>query len=86
VAKTYAGILGSLAMVVALVRGVMSAGGVEETIVQSLMALLGFGLLGLVIGGVASWIVEDAVYTQVQQEVAAHEAPRNTRSENPATR
>lgn len=73
-------------MAVALARGVLSAGGVEAAIVQSLVALLVFGLLGLVIGGVAGWIVEDAVYAQVQQEVAAYEASQHTRSDNPATR
>ncbi len=85
-ARTYAGILGSLAMAVALVRGIMSGGGAEETVVHALAAMMGFGLLGLAIGGIAGWIVEDAVYAQVQQEVTAHEAQKNTRSDNPTTR
>lgn len=85
-ARTYAGILGSLAMAVALVRGVISGGGTEETVLQALAALIGFSLIGLMIGGVAGWIVEDAVYSQVQQELAAQEAPQNTRSDNTTTR
>ncbi len=84
--RTYAGILGSLAMAVALVRGVMADGGAEETVVRALAALVGFSLIGLIIGGVAGWIVEDAVYSQVQQELAAQEAPQNTRSDNTTTR
>jgi hypothetical protein len=86
VGRTYAGILGSLAMAVVLVRGVMAGGGAEESLIHAVAAMIVFGLIGLVVGGIASWMVEEAVYAQVQQEVTALEAQKNNRSEHNTTR
>lgn len=85
-ARTYAGILGSLALVVTLLRGVMAGGGVEETLLRSVVSLVAFMLIGAAAGGLADWLIEDAVYEQVQREVAAQESSKNKRSEITTTR
>ncbi len=73
-------------MAVTLLRGVMAGGGVEATLLHGLIALAAFTLVGATIGGMAGWMIEDAVYEQVQQEVAAQESSKNKRSEHTTTR
>ncbi len=84
--RTYAGILGALAMSVTLVRGVAAGGGTEETLVHALAGMIVFSLLGLVIGVVGDWMIADAVYAEVQREVAEQETRKNNRSDNNTTR
>jgi hypothetical protein len=79
VGRTYAGILGSLAMAVTLLRGVMAGGGVDETLVHGLIAMIVFMAIGFTIGAIADWMIEEAVYEQVGQEVAAQESQQHKR-------
>jgi hypothetical protein len=62
VSRLYAGILGLLAFLATLIRGMLHDGSPEAILGSALGNLLIFAVVGGVIGEVARWIVEDAVY------------------------
>jgi hypothetical protein len=61
VARRYAGILGSLAFLTTLIRGMLHGGDPETVLWSAWCALLAFALVGGIAGRLAAWIVEDAV-------------------------
>ncbi len=69
--RSYAGVLGSLAFAVVLLRGAWSAGGFETTVGTACWALWAFSAMGYVIGRIAEWIVEESVTTKVSAELDA---------------
>ena len=70
VGRIYAGVLGLLALVVVLIRGLRYGGGAESTMITATLVLLGFASLGLVVGTLAQWIVDDSVRSVVEAELA----------------
>jgi len=74
VAHVYAGILGPLAFLTSLARGVMHGGGIESVLWTAWCSLLVFSAVGYAIGWVADWIVEDAVRGRISAELAAEPA------------
>jgi hypothetical protein len=74
VGRSYAGVLGPVAFVTMIARGVLGGGGSQTTLLHAWVALLLFASLGHVIGALASWIVQESVQDQVAAELAAHEA------------
>lgn len=68
--REYAGYLGCLGMIVALVRGVVHSAGFEGTVLQGVAALVVFALVGLVVGGIASGVVDESVRTQLERRLA----------------
>jgi hypothetical protein len=64
VARLYAGILGLLAFLTTLVRGILHGGEPEAVLWSAWCNLLTFALVGCLIGWIARWIVEDAVYSR----------------------
>jgi hypothetical protein len=64
VARLYAGILGLLAFVTTLVRGMLHGGGPESVLWSAWCNLLLFTVVGCLVGGIARWIVEDAVHSR----------------------
>jgi hypothetical protein len=73
VARLYAGILGLLAFLTTLVRGLLHGGDPETVLWSAWYALLAFALLGGVVGRLATWIVEDAVRSQLAAAVSARQ-------------
>ncbi len=73
VARTYAGILGPLALVTSLARGALHAWPTEKTLLVAWTTLLAFAALGWIAGWVAGRIVEDEVRGQIAAGVS--EAP-----------
>jgi hypothetical protein len=71
VARIYAGVLGLLAFLTCLARGAFQGGRPGSILQTACLALLGFALLGQVIGAWAAWIVEDAVRGRLAAELAA---------------
>ena len=61
VARLYAGILGLLAFLTTLVRGMLHGGDPESVLWSAWCSLLAFVLVGGVVGWFAGWIVEDTV-------------------------
>ena len=51
--RSYAGILGPLAMTIVILRGVADGAAADATLWGSVVALAGFALVGMVVGGIA---------------------------------
>ena len=73
VSRTYAGILGVIAFLTVLVRGLIDGGNVETTMQTAVMSLLAMALVGAVVGRLAAWFIEDSVRWQVQCELETHQ-------------
>lgn len=77
--RVYAGILGPLACTVVIVRGVVSGGGVTQTIGMASLAVFGFAILGWLAGNLAQHLVAESVRGQFQKalrETASQESTR----------
>ena len=63
-AAKYAGILGTLASLLVIVRGVLAGFGMESILASAIYSLFGFAAVGWVAGKVAETLVEQAVRTR----------------------
>ena len=70
--RTYAGILGILAFLLVLGRGLINGGSVETTIRVACTSLLVMALVGAIVGRLAAWFVEQSIRWQIQGELEAH--------------
>lgn len=70
---SYAGILGSLAYVIVILRGVLQGYAVEGTIRLSILMLFVFAAVGYVIGKIAESTVKESIRVQLQRELEALE-------------
>lgn len=68
-ARQYAGILGLLALMVSLMRGIFAGGASEATLWTAWLSLLAFTVLGAVIGWLAERIVRESVSSQILSEL-----------------
>ena len=71
--RVYGGCLGLLAFALMAIRGTLSGGGTEETLLVASAALFGFGAIGYVIGTLAEHLVNESVRTQFRAAVATWE-------------
>ena len=78
----YAGILGLLAFLTCLVRGLMHGESPSSVLVLACLCLAVFALIGSIFGWLASQAVEDSVRGRLQAELAGERAAR---SNGPAT-
>ena len=69
--RSYAGILGPLAMATVLLRGVKDGSAADETLWLAIVALMGFGLVGALSGWLAQLTVDESVRTKMEEELAA---------------
>lgn len=60
-ARMYAGILGPLAFVTCLARGVVHAWPADKALLVAWASLLAFALVGAAVGWIGEWILEDEV-------------------------
>ena len=77
--RTYAGILGCLAMTLALVRGAWAGSGADETLTRALIVLVLFTVIGFVLGQIAEATVDEAVRARLERELAHNHAPSPSR-------
>ena len=75
-ARIYAGILGPLAFLASLARGMMHGGGTETVIRTAWYCLLAFAAAGYVVGRLAEWTIEDSLSSRLAAELAARQAAR----------
>lgn len=77
-ARTYAGILGSLALLTSLARGFVHAQSTDTVLLTAWCSLIVFAAVGYVVGGIAARTIDEsviaAVQTQLTQEKSAEEA------------
>ena len=79
---SYAGILGTLAYVIVILRGVLQGYAVEGTIKLSILLLFVFAAIGYVIGRIAESTIEDSIQVQLQRELEALEKTDEVTSGN----
>lgn len=88
VGRAYARILGLVAFGTVASRGLLAAHAPSETLLAASGAMFAFAAAGLVVGELASWIVEESVQWQIAAEIAAQESPpipaRGTTGSSPA--
>lgn len=72
-APIYAGILGLLAFVTSVARGLIHGGDVGSTLLAAWCSLLAFSAIGYVMGGLAGWMVTQSVTQRVSKELAARD-------------
>ncbi|MGO9112232.1 MAG: hypothetical protein ACLP9L_23640 [Thermoguttaceae bacterium] len=68
-ARKYAGILGLLALMVSLMRGIFAGDASEATLWTAWLSLLTFTILGAVIGWLAERIVRESVSSQILSDL-----------------
>jgi hypothetical protein len=69
----YAGILGQLAFVVALARGLLGGGSAGSTAFLAVICLGLFAAIGYLAGRVADQVLWDSIQAQFQNEMRARE-------------
>lgn len=70
--RTYAGILGPLAMAVVIFRGWLVSGGVEGTLSQAILFLILFTVVGACLGHIAQATIDESVRARIEQQLAQH--------------
>ena len=75
---SYAGLLGPLAFLTAIGRGLLHADAVEQTLWWATLALFAFAAIGYVAGELAGWIVHDSVRATLVAEMARQQAAANS--------
>ena len=74
----YAGILGLLAFLTCLVRGLMHGESPSSVLLIASLALGVFALIGSILGGLAAQAVEDSVRGRLQAELDGERSARST--------
>jgi hypothetical protein len=74
VGRTYAGVLGCLAFATVVVHGAIHQAGIEATVLRAVGTMMGFGVLGFMLGSVAENVVEESVRAKMAQELARRAA------------
>jgi hypothetical protein len=69
--RIYAGVLGTMAMSVVLVRGAKDAGGVEGTLMMAIVSMIAFAIAGAMLGHIAQATVDESVRFKIERELAA---------------
>lgn len=72
-ARTYAGILGLVALLTSLARGLIHAHQTDAILVGAWQSLLMFAAVGYLAGWIAGRIVEESVNTAIKDELAREE-------------
>jgi len=73
--RAYAGVLGYLAAVLTLARGVWSGGGLEATLLTMFAVMPLFAAIGFVVGTIAQTTVDQAMREKLEVELAASQSP-----------
>ncbi len=72
--RSFAGILGPVAFMTVLGRGLLARHAVESTLLVAWFALLAFSAIGYVAGSIAGWIVDQSVRDRFAAELATQDA------------
>lgn len=70
ISRSYAGVLAGLAFVVMLCRGLGHSAAAGETIGNALLAMLGFAVVGGIVGWIAEQTIEESVRKTASRENA----------------
>jgi hypothetical protein len=78
VARNYAGFLGLVAFVATSIQGFMQGAGTQSTLFRAWQSLLAFAVIGYLAGAIAAWVVDDAIASRVNAELAMARAAKAT--------
>lgn len=67
--RVYAGILGPLAMVVIIGRGIKDSAGLEGTLTLAIAALAVYAVIGSVLGYIADSTVDESVRIRIERQL-----------------
>lgn len=70
-ARTYAGILALVGMIVVLLRALKEGAGVDGTTLQAIAVMALLAVVGFVVGAIAQMTVEESIRTRLQAELDA---------------
>jgi len=76
VERTYAGYLGLVAFVAAIANGLLHGGSTCRVLWGARLRLLEFMVVGFLAGGIAGWMVDEAIRGRVAAEMAIREQVR----------
>lgn len=79
-ARTYAGILGLLAFLTCVARGLIQGGGPVGVLGTACLTMAAFAVVGSLVGWIAQQTVEESVRGRVAAEVAAEAAAEQSAS------
>lgn len=68
--RQFAGILGAAAFTISLVNSVVWGAGAATAVPRALGMLIGFALLGAVLGRIALWMVEEGVSARLHEAMS----------------
>ena len=67
--RLYAGILGPLAMSVAICRGWLGSAGVEGTLTMATISLVAFAIVGAILGHIAQITIDESVQAKLERQL-----------------
>jgi len=68
VGRSYAGVLGCLAFLTCIARGLLAASDIQNTLLKATIGLFAFAIVGYIAGRLAAWIVNDSVRSRIAAE------------------
>jgi hypothetical protein len=71
VAQIYSGILGTLAFITTVARGMIHCGEAQSVLWSASISLILFSIIGLIIGWIAGYIVEESTTARLVAEMNA---------------
>jgi hypothetical protein len=78
-ARSYSAVLGFLGFAAAVARGFVEAQTANEMVWQAVLNLVAFGAVGLVVGWIAQWTVDDSIRSQLATQMQARPAGEQAR-------
>ena len=72
--RKYAGVLGFLAFLTVVGRGLIKGGSLESTLQIAILMMFALAIVGYIVGELAAWVVEESVRSQLASELAEHSA------------
>jgi len=83
-ARTYAGILGSLALLTSLARGFVHGQSTDTVLLTAWCSLIVFAAVGYVVGGIAARTIDESVIAAVRSHLAQEKSAEES-GEAPST-
>lgn len=80
--RTYAGVLGTLAMVTVVARGLIHGSGVEVTLKTACLCMFLFAAIGWIVGCLADQVIEEAARRRLAVQIGEATGDADTAREN----